>query len=207
MMMQADYEAALPLVRPLLKDSAITVRETALAAVSKWQDLVSVDNVRQIAYNDPNPFVRPQAVLTLTKLLGQDALLDLVDLSEDLNLHVRRAAAQGFAQLGHLTPPAKAALIRLANDEDTAEFAQEAVEIHELSGVVPVSLLSHRRQAPLPEELAGQADLLHDLLKTWQLSLPDFQKQFGLEELSDVDRALSTLIVYLRDTLNGMEDL
>jgi len=45
------------------------------------------------------------------------------------------------------------------------------------------------------------------LLKTWQLSLPDFQKQFGLEELSDVDRALSTLIVYLRDTLNGMEDL
>ena len=47
MMMQANYEAALPLVRPLLRDSAITVRETALAAVSKWGDMVSIDEVPQ----------------------------------------------------------------------------------------------------------------------------------------------------------------
>ena len=68
MMIQADYVAALPLVRPLLRDNAITVRETALAAVSNWGDLVAVDDVREIAYRDPNPFVRPQAVRTLANL-------------------------------------------------------------------------------------------------------------------------------------------
>ena len=208
MMMQADYDTALPLVRPLLKDSAITVRETALAAISKWQDRVSVEDVRQIAYNDPNPFVRPQAVLTLVKLLGQDALQDLVDFSEDLNLHVRRAAAQGFAEMDNLTPAARAALIQLSNDEDTAEFAQEALEIHEMSALTPLPVaLPPQRVLPVPEDLVEQADLLLDLLSSWQRSLPNFQKQFGLEELSDIDRALSTLIVYLRDRVNGMEDM
>ena len=103
MMMQADYEVALPLVRPLLRDNAITGRETALAAVSKWEDRVSVEDVRQIAYSDPNPFVRPQAVITLTNLLGQEAMPDLVELADDLNLHVRRAVAQSLAEIDHLT--------------------------------------------------------------------------------------------------------
>ena len=127
MMMQANYEAALPLVRPLLRDSAITVRETALAAVSKWGDLVSIDDVRNIAYNDPNPFVRPQAVITLTRLLGQDALPDLVELAEDLNLHVRRSVAQCLAEVDFLTPESRQALLHLAEDPDTTEFAHEAL--------------------------------------------------------------------------------
>ena len=139
MMMQADYETALPLVRPLLRDSAITVRETALAAVSKWNDLVSVEEVRNIAFNDPNPFVRPQAVITLTRLLGQDALLDLVALAEDLNLHVRRAVAQSLAEVDYLNPEARIALLQLAQDEDTAEFARDALEAHDLSGIGPIS--------------------------------------------------------------------
>jgi len=199
MMMQADYDAALPLVRPLLKDSAITVRETALAAVSKWGDKVSAEDVRQIAYNDPNPFVRPQAVLTLTKLLGQDALPDLVDLSEDLNLHVRRAVAQSLAQIEHLTPDGKAALLRLADDEDTAEFAREALQVHDLSAVKPMPEKTPKMRAPFPEALQEQRDLLLTMLEDWQESLPDLQKHFSLEELADVDQALSTLIVYLRE--------
>ena len=141
MMMQADYEAALPLVRPLLRDNAITVRETALAAVSKWEDRVSVEDVRQIAYSDPNPFVRPQAVITLTSLLGQDALPDLVALADDLNMHVRRAVAQSLAEIDHLTPAGKRVLLKLANVPDTAEFVQPALQKHDLSALKPMPVL------------------------------------------------------------------
>jgi HEAT repeat protein len=203
MMMKADYQAALPLVRPLLKDSAITVRETALAAVSQWNDKVSVEDVRYIAYNDPNPFVRPQAVLTLTKLLGQEALPDLVDLAEDLNLHVRRAVAQSLAELDYLTSQARFVLLRLAKDEDTAEFAREALETHDLSAVQPVPSIENKIVIPVPEVIRSESTVLLDLLESWQESLPDLQRDFDLEELSEVDQALSTLIVYLRELDEG----
>lgn len=203
MMMQADYVAALPLVRPLLRDNAITVRETALAAVSKWGDLVAVDDVREIAFSDPNPFVRPQAVRTLAKLLGDEALPDLVALSDDFNLHVRRAVAQSLAEIENLTSDAKAALIQLSSDEDTAEFAQDAVEVHDLTSITPLPATKRESKVPLPRELSESSELLLDLLKTWQESLPDMQRQFDLEELAEVDRALSTLIIYLREANNG----
>lgn len=202
MMIQADYVAALPLVRPLLRDNAITVRETALAAVSKWGDLVAVDDVREIAYSDPNPFVRPQAVRTLAKLMGSDALPDLVALSDDLNLHVRRAVAQSLAGIENLTPEAKSALIRLSQDEETAEFARDAVEVHDLTAITSFPFTEREVKVPFPGELSGSSELLMDLLKTWQESLPEMQRQFDLEELAEVDRALSTLIVYLRDAKN-----
>ena len=203
MMLQADYKAALPLVRPLLKDNAITVRETALAAVSKWHDLVSIEDVREMAYNDPNPFVRPQAVITLTKLLGQEVLFDLIDLSEDLNLHVRRAVARCLAEVENLTPAGKAALLRLANDKDTAEFAQEALQAHDLTAIHPVPVVEPSVRTLIPQDLPENPHSLLETLQAWQESLPGMQKHFGLEELSEVDRALSTLIVYLREALNN----
>lgn len=203
MMIQADYKAAIPLVRPLLRDSAITVREAALAAISKWNDIVAVEDVRHIAYNDPNPFVRPQAVITLTKLLGQEALPDLVDLSNDLNLHVRRAVAQCLADVDHLTSEAKTALIMLANDEDTAAFTREALEAHDLSAIYPAAILEAKKMVLVPVELGAEAGSLLVLLETWQDSLPEFQRNFTLEEISEVDHALSTLIVYLREAENG----
>lgn len=203
MMMQADYEAALPLVRPLLKDSAITVRETALAAVSKWQDKVSVGDVREIAYSDPNPFVRPQAVITLTSLLGQDALPDLIELSDDLNIHVRRAVAQSLAEVDFLTPEGKRTLHKLASDEDTAEFTRKALEVHDLSATYPMPTMEKEPRLPLPNDLREASSTLLDLLESWQDSLPNMQRHFELEELSDVDQALSTLIVYLREAHNG----
>jgi HEAT repeat protein len=204
MMMQADYETALPLVRPLLRDSAITVRETALAAISKWGDLVSVEDVRHIAYSDPNPFVRPQAVITLTRLLGQDALPDLVALADDLNLHVRRAVAQSLTEVDFLTPEARAALLRLADDEETAEFAREALEAHDLSAIRPMPVQEATISVPVPEDIISDSQPLLDLLETWQGSLPDLQRHFDLEELAEVDQALSTLIVYLREVNNGL---
>jgi HEAT repeat protein len=199
MMMQTDYETALPLVRPLLRDNAISVREAALAAISKWHDKVSVEDVRHIAYNDPNPFVRPQAVITLTSLLGQDALPDLIELSGDLNIHVRRSVAQSLVEMDYLTSAGKAALIRLAADEDTAEFARAALETHDLTSVHPLSKADKPMKVPFPQHLYEDADSLLYLLKAWQDSLLEMQSDFTLEELSEVDRALSTLIVNLHE--------
>ena len=199
MMMQADYVTALPLIRPLLHDSAITVRESALAAISKWGDKVSVEDVRDMAYKDPNPFVRPQAVITLTTLIGQDALPDLVNLAEDLNLHVRRSVAQSLAEMGFLTPEAKRALLRLAEDVDTAEFAAEAMDVHDLSAVHPLPTLRPEIKMPIPEGLIHDPVSLRLLLENWQESLPGLQSQFDLKQLSELDQALSCLIVYLRE--------
>jgi hypothetical protein len=44
---------------------------------------------------------------------------------------------------------------------------------------------------------------LLDLLETWQESLPELQRRFDLETLSEVDQALSTLILYLRELDKG----
>jgi len=206
MMIQADYKTALPLVRPLLRDNAITVRETALAAISKWQDRVSVEDVRKIAFSDPNPFVRPQAVITLAKLLGQEALQDLVELSTDLNLHVRRAVAQCMTEMDYLTPKAKAVLLRLANEEATVEFAQDALEKYNLGGLRSMPAAPELLTIPpIPEDLKEESVLLLDLLETWQEALPEMQQNIDLQELSDVDHALSTLIIHLREMNNGSE--
>ena len=199
MMIKADYVTALPLVRPLLRDNAITVRETALAAVSKWKDLISVEDVRNIAYSDPNPFVRPQAVITLTRLLGQDALQDLEDLADDLNVHVRRSVAQCLAEMEYLTPDAKQALLRLAADGDTNEFTHDALAAHDLSAISPIPEPRRAASVPVPELLRNDRTTLLGLLETWQENLPDLQKDFNLEELSEADQALSLLIVYLRE--------
>jgi hypothetical protein len=103
----------------------------------------------------------------------------------------------------YLTPKAKAALIRLANDEDTAEFAQEALKKHDLESVHPMPKTEPVIKAPVPEDLRAESQSLLTLLETWQESLPDLQQRFELEKLSDVDQALSTLIVYLREANNG----
>lgn len=206
MMIKADYTAALPLIRPLLKDKAITVRETALAAVSKWGDKVSIDDVREIAFSDPNPFVRPQAVIALTRLLEQDALADLVDLSEDLNLYVRRAVAQCLAEVDFLTPEGKKALLSLAKNPETADFVKDALQAHDLDTVQPLPSKVVEMRAPVPKALSEDAHKLLVSLESWQDALPTLQKDFDLGELAEVDRALSTLILYLRDALNRKLD-
>ncbi len=200
-MIQANYKEALPLVRTLLRDNAIPIRETALAAISKWRDRVSEDDVRDLAYNDPNPFVRPQAVVTLTKLLGQDALEDLVDLSDDLNLHVRRAVAQCLAEVDYLTPEGKSALLRLAKDPDTAEFVQAALRTHDLDAVQPAPVEGVKAKILPPDFVIEKPNDMLTALEDWQMALPTLRKFLNLEELSEIDQALSTLIIFLREAL------
>jgi len=106
--------------------------------------------------------------------------------------------------MDYLTPKAKVVLIRLTNDEDTVEFAQKALQKHGLEGIAsmphPIELTP---KVPLPENLQADTLPLLNLLETWQESLPGFQQKFDLEEISNVDHALSTLIVCLREANNG----
>jgi hypothetical protein len=56
-----------------------------------------------------------------------------------------------------------------------------------------------RLKVPFPQHLYEDADSLLYLLKAWQDSLLELQSEFTLEELSEVDQALSTLIVNLHE--------
>ncbi len=47
---------------------------------------------------------------------------------------------------------------------------------------------------------------LLNALEAWQGALPTLQRNFHLDELAEVDRALSTLILYLRGALNGGQE-
>ena len=55
----------------------------------------------------------------------------------------------------------------------------------------------------MPEAVRGEQDTLLNLLQIWQEALPELQKKFDLDELSEVDQALSTLIVTLREADNN----
>ncbi len=58
---------------------------------------------------------------------------------------------------------------------------------------------------PIPEDLKEESVLLLDLLETWQEALPEMQQHIDLQEISDVDHALSTLIIHLREMDNGSD--
>ncbi|HVN56614.1 MAG TPA: HEAT repeat domain-containing protein [Anaerolineaceae bacterium] len=105
MMVSADYRSALPLIRGMIQDPSAQVRDAALVAVAAWKDAAAVETVRQMAYSDPNPFVRPRAVAALASLAGPEAIRDLRALAGDANGFVRQAASAALEQWG-CSPPA-----------------------------------------------------------------------------------------------------
>ena len=72
------------------------------------------------------------------------------------------------------------------------------MDVHDLSAVHPRAVIAPLIKVPVPEEIRGDAGKLLSLLENWQASLPELNPQFDLEELSEIDQALSTLILYLR---------
>lgn len=202
MMVRADYRAALPVIRALLKDVNITIREAALEAIGRWQDRISIDTVRWMCYHDSNPFVRPQAVTTLFNLLGSEALPDLLSLAEDLNMHVRRAAAYCLGRLEPLPDEAVAALNRLAAEPETAESAQTALTQHQLSPSEPCPPPMAPAVSLIPDDLQEDAPTLLDHLEVWQNGLAGQSGSLPLEDMARIDQALCTLIVVLREHLD-----
>ncbi len=200
MMVQANYIAALPLIRPLLRDNSITVRETALMAVSKWHDLISVDDVRSIAFNDPNPFVRPQAVFALAGLLGVEAQPDLIKLANDVNAHVRKAVVQALGRLPYLADESKAVLDRLTFDPEVADLARQALKDQNFTPPEPGDVMLMLPKAPVPGTLDDHdIQKLLELLDIWQEGLPEMRHELDLEKISELDQVISTLVIALRE--------
>ncbi|HEX7433588.1 MAG TPA: HEAT repeat domain-containing protein [Anaerolineaceae bacterium] len=198
MMMKADYRPALPLIRALLRDSSIAIRETALAAVARWKDIASIETVRWMAYSDPNPFVRPQAVTALSNILDEEALPDLLALANDLNGHVRRSVVYSLGRLNSLPEDAVTLLNQLPSDPDLACPVQDALVAHQLTpGALPFPP-TKQTCSMLPYVLRDDAPFLLDSLERWQTALitqPDIP---SLEQMAYIDQALTTLIKILK---------
>ena len=198
---QANYRLALPLVRPLLRDERDALREMALTIVTEWGDAAAVDSVRQIAFSDPNPFRRPQAVISLALLAGASALPDLIKLTGDLNGHVRRAAAEALGRLPGLPPAAVNALQRLLDDPVAGDAARAALAVQGEPGFDA----SPPRQPPMlaPPALQPRIPVLLEMLQEWQTTLPALTSPDQLAAVAQLDQALTHLIRVLREAADG----
>jgi HEAT repeat protein len=63
------------------------------------KDGEAAEAVRSICLNDPNPYVRPEAIGALARLEGEGAVATLQALVNDTNALVRRAASAELDQL------------------------------------------------------------------------------------------------------------
>jgi HEAT repeat protein len=201
MMIEADYRAALPLIRTLLKDPAITIREEALAAINHWRDMASLDQVRWMCFQDPNPFVRPQAITCLVALINRDAIPDLVGLAHDRNSYVRQAVVNNLGKVGDLPPEAVEVLNFLAQDSQVKDAASSVLQAQGLEPEISPSpgASINDTHPTLPSELQPMSDELLSALLTWQATLA---RQVGLrtpEEILALDEALTTLIRALEE--------
>ncbi len=198
MMLQANYRPALPLIRSLLHDTSISIRESALAAVSKWNDSASVDVVRWMAYSDPNPFVRPQAVTALVTISGIEALPDLMALAGDVNGHVRRAVVYNLRRLHPLPEKAVSLLNELASDPDLSSLVQEVLATYQASPAVAPPPGAKTANHFVPFVVRKDLPFLLESLERWQSALTDQADGSTLEQIAQIDQALSSLIDLLK---------
>ncbi len=198
---QANYRLALPLVRPLLRDERDALREMALTIVTEWGDAAALDSVRQMAFADPNPFRRPQAVLSLALLGGAGALPDLIKLTGDLNGHVRRAAAEALGRLPGLPPAAVSALQRLLDDPVAGESAAATLAAQDAPGFDAAPVRQPLELAP--PSLQPRIPMLLEMLQEWQAALPGLTSPDQLPAVARLDQALTHLISVLREAAEG----
>lgn len=194
---QANYRLALPLVRPLLQDERDALREMALTIVTDWGDTASTEMVRQMAFSEPNPFRRPQAVTSLAALAGANALPDLIKLTNDPNGHVRRAAAEALGRLPDLPPAAVSALQRLLPDAVAGDAARAALTAQggpALEGPTP-----RPRSDLAPAVIRPHAAMLLERLQAWQMALPLATTPDQLAAVAQLDQALTLVITFLRE--------
>ncbi len=198
---RADLPDTAPFVRPLLRDSSADNRRIALAMLTRWADVGSVDDVRQMATHEPNPYTRPLAVSALVDLAGERAVPDLLPLADDPNAVVRRAVAEGFGRLGRLSTQAVGALSRLAHDPDerVAEVGRSALE---------GSALAESQEAPpetpetpwglmVPIELWPEVPRLRRVLAEWRSLIGSTSGECAPAAAAEVDRAITLLLTAL----------
>jgi HEAT repeat protein len=202
LMIATRYPSALPLIRPLLKDKVALVRDRALTAMAVFHDVSSIPQVLWMCLHDPGPFTRVKAVNVLVSLAGAAALPDLLDLTGDLNVAVRRAVTSGLGLMvspaGGLQAPAWAALSHLAQsdpDPEVVEIARLGLERSRPGGELADTALSPSVGRTLfPPDLQPVIDRLRSDLGRWQEYLPAAIRPDNLEEIARLDQALIALL-------------
>lgn len=175
-----------------------------MSVVAEWTDTVSVEQVRRMCRTDPNPFVRPAAIRSLTTLLGEEALPDLLGFVRDPNMAVVRAAIQSLGALPSLTGQAVAELSQIRDDDRVGGLVKSVLEKNGLRMIAapeePDALAERppRHASGLPADLLSEAPALLAALERWQAALGGPSQLSTLAQHTDIDRALSALILALR---------
>jgi len=141
-----NFRKAVTAVRPLLEERTVAIRQRALRIITEWQDFASVERVRWMCHNDPNPYIRADAIDSLIRLMGRDSLPDLLDLAHDPNTKVRDAVAAGLAGLDNLPAEAVSALKNMTNYEGVGDVALSALAelVSNSGGLVPLPIETQR---------------------------------------------------------------
>jgi len=203
LMVKSNYRDALPLLRPLLFEQASHSRRMGLTVVDTFVDTVSVPVVKEICLSDSNPYNRIYAVQVLVRLIGTQAIPLLVQLSTDTNSGVRKAAAEEMEKLGAATPEvasALSAMIQSDGDVEVVEVATRAlsrlnITLQDAALAVP----QQRIVSLVPDEIRGKAGQILQDLNQWQIGLSAFTDPDTLNEVNEIDRALTTLQRHLQN--------
>ena len=152
-----------------------------------------------MCHNDPNPYIRADAIDSLIRLMGRDSLPDLLDLTHDPNTKVRDAVAAGLAGLDNLPAEAVSALKNMANDEGVGDVALSALAelVSNSGGLVPLPIET-QRETLVPEGIISELASLLTQLESWQTGLSAYLDSRSVDQIADIDAALTTLIVVLR---------
>jgi HEAT repeat protein len=194
LIIETNYQPALPAVRVLLLDETTRSRNLALAAVKEMNDHESVKQVRWMCYHDPSPYTRSFALNVLYSLLGAESLPDLLLLAKDTNSNVRRDVVLYLSKISPLPIEAVASLHELAHDpilgiQQTAlailtSLEQQNILVEEI--VLPIQPL----ESLFPPEMNSDLPYLLAILKKWQDSL---ERKHPTENSVEMDRTIDAI--------------
>jgi HEAT repeat protein len=207
LIVKANFRKALTAVRPLLEEQNVEIRHRTLRIVTEWQDFAALDRVRWMCHNDPNPYIRADAIDSLIKLTGRDSLPDLLNLAHDPNTRVLGAVAAGLGGITNLPAEAVSALRNLANDEWVGDVARSALaELDHNSGRILPLPIETQRETLVPEGIISDMASLLTQLESWQAGLSAYLASRSVDQIADIDAALTTLIVVLRQAKSANMD-
>ena len=208
LMTQFNYKPALPQLRELLREESASIRSAALQAVTEMKDEVSTAHVKWMAFYDPNPFIRVQAVQSLSDLLGNQAGEVFLLLANDSNFQVRRIAISyllhsvSYSQIDENGP----ILPCLHQFAQTFPMDEMVPVIRDLLKQLDFQPNLKTIQPSIPEDYFLPPDekedipVLLDLLERWQnflLESPNSQSDVNFPKTTS---ALSHLITLLTKT-------
>jgi HEAT repeat protein len=197
---RVGYKPALPFIRPILVSPESILRKKALQIVCDWQDAESCDTLDYIAQHDVNPILRVQALLGLAAMKKQGIEPLLIHLSGDTNSKVRGTVAMMLSGSSELSYEGHQVLRQLALDPDehVKELAlrgpREILLASDLTKMSPPSV-----PLLIPADLESEVTTLLYQLNAWRGFLPSIAGLRSVEEISEVDQALATLLQALRE--------